>query len=71
MFRRDIGSLEILRGRSLVDGFATTATVVHKHCAAIENSDDDDEDDVADDVAWGGCEAETSESSNDEGEGVG
>ena len=69
MFRRDIGSLEILRGRGLVDGFATTATVVHKNCAAIENGYDDDKDDVADDVAWGGCEAETSGSSNDEGKG--
>lgn len=60
MLRGDIGALEVLRGRSLVDGLAATAAVVDEGGPNIQNGDDQDEDDVADDVAWGGCESEAS-----------
>lgn len=70
MLRRDIRSLEILSGRSLVDGFAATTAIVNKYRAAIQNGYEDDEDDVADDVARGGCEAEASKSKDKERGGL-
>lgn len=60
MFGRDVGALEVDRGRSLVNGFATAAAVVEECGAEVEKGEDDDEDYVADDVPWGGCEAEAS-----------
>lgn len=67
MLRRDICALEILSGRSLVDGLAATTAVVDENGAAVQKGYDEDEDDVANDVARGGCEAEASELKNQVG----
>ena len=64
MLRGDVCALEVLSGRSLVDGLAATTAVMDNNGAGVKKGYDEDENDVADDVSWGGCEAEASEPKN-------